>query len=118
MLGAVLHFGIACTWSALFAVAARYWGPLSRLLTRPKGPVIAGFAYGGLVWLAMDLIVLLGRAPTAPVMSWVFAANFERQTAMIGLPIALIVGRAAQRSGRALVPTASGATVHVRRRAR
>lgn len=117
VLGAVLHFGIACAWSLLFAIAARSWGPLGRLLARPRGPVIAGLTYGGFVWLAMDLVVApLSRARMTPVLSWVFAANLAQHTVMVGLPIALIVGRAVRRAAEPL-PPAPTRVVYVRRRA-
>jgi hypothetical protein len=115
LLGGVLHFGIACAWTVLFAGTARRWRPLSRLLTRPRGPVLAGLAYGGFVWLAMDLVVLpLSRARMTPVLSWVFAANFVQHTVMVGLPIALIVGGAV-RGGAGAPSRVPTGVVRVRR---
>lgn len=114
LLGAVLHWSIGCIWSALFAIAVRSWAPLGRRLASAKGLVSLGLAYGGFVWLAMDLVVLpLSRARMTPVASWVFAANFVQHTIMVGLPIALIVGRAFTPALAAV--QASAGVVRVRR---
>jgi hypothetical protein len=58
ILGAALHYFIALSWTALFVLASLRF-PVLR-----QRPVIAGLVYAGLVWLAMNKVVVpLSRAP-------------------------------------------------------
>jgi hypothetical protein len=84
-LGAVLHFFIAMTWAVAFAVAAqhfpaRWW----------RAPAAVGLAYGALVWLFMDFVVLgLSRADVDPPWDWGFWVQLAIHMSCVGLPIAL-----------------------------
>lgn len=57
-LGVLIHFTIAITWTAIFYVASR------RLMVLRERPIVSGIAYGGLVYLIMNFVVLpLTRVP-------------------------------------------------------
>ncbi len=84
LLGVVLHFGIAALWAALFWVLSR------RLPLTGKAVVPAGLAYGLLVYLGMNCVVLPLSAlhvplRLPPLLSWPAAAHLL----LVGLPIAL-----------------------------
>ncbi len=87
-LGLGLHFLIAFGAAAVFYAASRWWRGLV------ERPIVSGLAYGGAVWLFMNLVVLpLSATPTKsfPPPQWgvVLAAHLL----CVGLPIALLVRR-------------------------
>lgn len=90
ILGVVLHYVIALTWTAVFYAASR------RLAILGRRPVICGLLYGGAVYLFMNLIVLpLSGVPhvraamtAASRINGVLAVMF-----CIGLTISLLVRR-------------------------
>jgi hypothetical protein len=56
------------------------------------GAVLAGLAFGMLVWVVMDLVVLkLSRTGSLPPSHPRFWINLAQHAVMVGLPIALIV---------------------------
>ena len=60
-LGVILHYTIALAWTAAFVLASL------RIPVLGRRPVISGLAYGLLVYLVMNLIVLpLSRVPPRP----------------------------------------------------
>lgn len=98
-LGLVLHFTIAYTWTTLYFLASRAWPWLRRRVETTRGAVQAGVAFGLLVWLVMDLVVLpLSRATPTPVWSLPFALQLIWHPVGVGLPIALITRESRARS--------------------
>ncbi|HEY6447553.1 MAG TPA: hypothetical protein VIY53_13915 [Acidobacteriaceae bacterium] len=94
-LGVAIHYAIALTWTAVYATAALRW----RLLV--ERPVICGLIYGGIVYLAMNLVVLpLTRVPHAHAAMTV-ASRVSGVLALlfcIGVTVALLVRRDAMRA--------------------
>lgn len=94
LLGVAIHYAIAIIWTALFYLASR------RLTVLVRRPVVSGLAYGGLVYLVMNSIVLpLTRVPHAPA-AMTLASRVSGVLALlfcIGLTVALLTrGLAAQ----------------------
>lgn len=87
MLGILLHYFIALTWTAVFFVASE-----NLLILRQK-PVVSGLTYGVVVYLIMNFIVLpLSRIPQG-VASTSLAARVNGVLAVvicIGLAISLL----------------------------
>jgi uncharacterized membrane protein YagU involved in acid resistance len=78
----------------VFYVAARQVGALRRR------PIVAGLAYGVVVWLVMNLVVLpLSAVRQGPFNPAQAAVGMAMLMCCIGLPIALIVGRAIEIEG-------------------
>jgi hypothetical protein len=90
VLGVLLHYFIALSWTAVFFVASQ------KLLILRRKPVISGLVYGVLVYLFMNLIVLpLSRIPRG-VASTSLPARVNGVLAVvicIGLAIALLTRR-------------------------
>lgn len=81
--GLLFHYVIATGWALLFTLA---WPRL------PKRPLPVGIAYGALVWLLMNKVVVpLSRVPAfdAPLLQK--AKAMAILMVCIGIPIALIV---------------------------
>lgn len=88
-LGVALHYGIALVWAALFCVAALRLPALLRLAT------VAGLAYGFVVYVGMNQVVLPLSALHTP--AWppkVDAGALAAHCLVFGLPIALVARRA------------------------
>lgn len=87
--GLLVHFGImACMAGAYMAVAQR----VPALL---RHPVLAGLAYGLLLWLVMYWVVKPLRWPDAPLPHTLYeiANALFSHCLLVGLPIALIAAR-------------------------
>src|SRR6476620_11260700 len=94
VLGAVLHFTIALTWSTVYLIAWRRSEALQRLTTTVGGTIVVGLAFGEFIWLFMRLIVMeLSRIQTGSLNSWIFWVQVAIHPIVVGIPIAFIVGR-------------------------
>ena len=112
-LGLALHCVVALGWTLVFFFALRLWPWLRRTTASTRGAVLAGLAYGVVVWLLMDSVVLpLSRARATPVTQPWFWIQLATHPFVVGLPIALILGRAGRSAAVVEAPpvrqTASG----------
>lgn len=87
--GLFVHFGIMAVMVAAYMIAARRVPPLLR------HPVLAGLAYGVLLWLIMYWLVKPLRWPDAPLPHTLYdiANALFSHCVLVGLPIALIAWR-------------------------
>jgi hypothetical protein len=93
LLGAGFHLLIAYSWTVAFYLAVRNFDALHRAARTTGGRIALGLAYGVVVYLLMDLVVLkLSRAHSTPPTDWKFYVNLVQHMVMIGLPIARIIG--------------------------
>ena len=96
-LGLALHACVALGWTLVFFLLLRYWPSLRRWTASTRGAVLAGLVYGAAVWLFMDFVVLpLSRAHATPVTAAWFWIQLATHPFVVGLPIALILGRASR----------------------
>jgi hypothetical protein len=88
-LGLFLHFFIACTMALTYYLAARRWSVLARR------PVPLGIAYGLLLYVVMNFVVVPLSAASAGSRdpTWI-ALTVAVHAFLIGLPIALFASRA------------------------
>jgi uncharacterized membrane protein YagU involved in acid resistance len=93
VLGLLCHFGLAFAWAGGFVAAAARW---PRLVRRP---VLAGTAFGVLVFFAMRLVVLPLSAFPHPVSFRPLATGLDLLSHMFlfGTPIALAAARSIAR---------------------
>ena len=89
-LGIVCQFGLSLLWAAIFAVAARQLPGLARR------PLLAGIAFGIVVFFCMRLVVLPLSAYPRPVSFKPLATVLDLLSHMFlfGTPIALSISRA------------------------
>jgi hypothetical protein len=86
--GLAFHYMIATGWALLFVLVYQRVAALSRW------PVPAGLAYGVLVWLGMNLVVVpLSNTPKIPLTAFRIALGGSIIMVCVGLPIALVVRR-------------------------
>lgn len=96
VLGLALHSMIALVWTLIFFLLTTRLQGLRRLVSTMRGRVLAGLAWGPIIWLLMDFVVLpLSRARPTPTSSPTFYINLLQHALMIGLPMAVMLGRPA-----------------------
>ena len=100
-LGLVLHVCVALGWTLLFLFLLERWSRLRAWVQTSGGAIAVGLAYGAVVWLLMDSIVLpLSRARVTPPTAPWFWIQLLTHPVVVGLPIVWIVSGAAQRTRR------------------
>ncbi|HEX8308023.1 MAG TPA: hypothetical protein VF645_06340 [Allosphingosinicella sp.] len=96
--GLAVHFAIMACMAGAYMVAA------SRIPALLRHPILAGIAYGLLLWLVMYWIVLPNRfGMPLPNTVWAVSNQLFSHCILTGIPIALVARRylAAPRAGRA-----------------
>jgi hypothetical protein len=93
VIGVLMHFLVAFTWSAvfLFVVLRSPW--IRGLLASPYGVLKVAALYGPFIWMVMSLVVipvLAHRAPTITVRWWI---QFFGHIFFVGIPIVAASGR-------------------------
>ena len=91
--GLFLHFAMSVLWAAMFVMASR------RLPAFHRSPVLAGMAFGVVVFLAMRLVVLPLSAFPHPVRFPPLATALDLLSHMFffGVPIALAASKVPER---------------------
>lgn len=99
--GLLTHYAIMACMAAAYILTAARLPPLARR------PILAGAAYGLLLWLIMYWIVRPLRWPAAPLPDslWDFANQLFSHIILVGIPIALVAARGARIMARWRTPT-------------
>jgi hypothetical protein len=93
VLGLSLHVVIAFGWTVLFFLLTARVAVLRKLVATPGGRILAGLAWGPIIWLAMDIVVLpLSQARPTPTTSPTFYINLMQHALLIGLPMSWMLG--------------------------
>ena len=105
-LGLLLHLGIALGWTLVFLILLQRSPRLRVWTSSTRGAVLVGLVYGAAVWLLMDGVVLpLSRARVVPPTAPWFWIQLATHPFVVGLPIALIVGRHRKQAAPLLTST-------------
>jgi hypothetical protein len=92
LLGLVMHFSVAFTWSAIFLVLVSRSSRLRSILDSPYGVFKVAAIYGPCIWIIMSLVViplLVHRFPAITVRWFIqLAGHFP----FVGLPIVASIG--------------------------
>lgn len=93
LIGVLMHFGVAFTWSAVFLVLVMRWGRVRQVLASPWGVLKVAAVYGPFIWLMMSLVVIpafTGRLPTLTSRWWV---NFFGHIPFVAVPMLWAIAR-------------------------
>ena len=91
-LGLALHFTVAHAWAAVYFLALRASSLLRRLVEAPVRAAVVGMAYGIVVWLMMNLVVIpFTRTRPTAVTARSFLPVLVGHMFVVGLPIALVI---------------------------
>lgn len=94
-LGLALHICVATGWATVYYVLLRAW-PRFRALAGGRSALALGVAFGAVVWLVMNLVVVrLTLARPTAVFSWLFLVNLAGHMVVVGPPIAMLMKREA-----------------------
>ena len=88
LLGLLMHFCVAFTWSALFVFIVMRLGWVQRLVASPYGIIKVAALYGPFVWLVMSLVVIpifVGHWP--PTFTYRWWVQLIGHFPFVGLPI-------------------------------
>lgn len=87
-MGVLIHYAIAVAWVALFFFA------YSALRIGSVKTSVAGLAFGLIVWLVMNLIVLpMSHVPKMPLQSTQVAVSVLIVVLLVGLPTSIMARR-------------------------
>jgi hypothetical protein len=90
LLGIAMHFGVALTWAAIFAIGAMRLDWVQKLAHSRYGVVKIAAVYGPLIWMAMSLVVipvLTHRPPSITSRWW---TQFFGHVPFVAMPIVAI----------------------------
>lgn len=88
ILGALLHYGIAYTWTTLFFFL------YARVPFFAQNTILSGIGYGCCIWLVMTVVVLpLSQTPKRPFNLTQVFINAVILVLCIGIPLALIASK-------------------------
>ena len=74
LIGVVMHFGVAFTWSAVFLFLVMRWARVREVLASPWGVLKVATVYGPFIWMVMSLLVIpgfTGRSPNITARWWI-----------------------------------------------
>jgi len=74
LIGVLMHFGVALTWTAVFLFLVMRSAKVREILASPWGVLKVAAVYGPFIWLVMSLVVIplfTGRPPNITVRWWV-----------------------------------------------
>lgn len=100
VVGLLMHFSVAFSWSAVFLFAVARSPRLRGVLATPYGRLKTASVYGPVVWLVMSLVViplLLHRPPRIGGRWWV---ELLGHIPFVGLPIVASIAEPSPRQPR------------------
>ncbi|HSE51002.1 MAG TPA: hypothetical protein VLB00_02375 [Gemmatimonadales bacterium] len=74
LIGVLMHFGVAFTWSAVFLFLVMRWDRVREVLASPWGVLKVAAVYGPFIWMVMSLLVIptfTGRPPNLTARWWI-----------------------------------------------
>jgi hypothetical protein len=87
LIGLLMHFGVAFTWSAVFLFLVLRWERIRGLLASHHGVLKVAALYGPFIWMVMSLVVipaLTHRPPRITLRWWV---QWFGHIPFVGIPI-------------------------------
>jgi len=95
LIGVLLHFGVAFTWSAVYLYLIMRSARVQGVLASPYGVLKVAALYGPFIWLVMSLVVipsLTHRPPTITSRWWI---QLFGHIPFVALPMVASIGRGA-----------------------
>jgi hypothetical protein len=91
-LGVACHIVIAFTWTAIYYLASRRLSAIRQFASSNAGNLITGLAFGAVMWLGMDFIVLpVSAAKQTPPGTWQFWLQLGWHIVGLGPPLVRIL---------------------------
>jgi hypothetical protein len=93
LVGVLMHFGVAFTWSALFLFSVSRLTWIQRLLKSRGGVVKVASLYGPAIWMVMSLLVIPVSTRRLPTINYRWWIQFFGHIPFVGLPIVASIAR-------------------------
>ena len=93
LIGLLMHFSVALTWSTVFLLAWLASAAIRRAVSSMGGALAVACVYGPCIWMVMSFLViptLTHRPPTVNFRWWV---QFFGHIPFVALPIVATIGR-------------------------
>ena len=93
VIGVIMHFSVAFTWTAVFLFVAMRSAWIRGVLSTRHGVLKIAALYGPLIWMTMSLVViplLVHRPPSITFRWWI---QLIGHIPFVGLPIVWSIGR-------------------------
>jgi hypothetical protein len=87
LLGLVVHFAVALTWSAVFLLLVRRSAWLRRVVNSPHGVIKVAAVYGPLIWITMSRVAIPAVTHTMPAITYRWWIQLAGHVVFVGLPI-------------------------------
>jgi hypothetical protein len=87
LLGLLMHFTVAFTWSAVFLLLVTRIPSLARALQSPSGAAAVAVVYGPMIWVVMSLIVIPLLTGNATPITVRWTIQLAGHAVFVGLPI-------------------------------
>jgi hypothetical protein len=87
LVGVLMHFGVAFTWSALFLFVVSRLTWIQRLLESRRGVIKVASLYGPAIWMVMSLVVIPAFTRRPPTINYRWWIQFFGHIPFVGLPI-------------------------------
>ena len=103
LIGVLMHFGVAFTWSAIFLFLVMRSAKVREILASPWGVLKVAAVYGPFIWLFMSLVVIplfTGRPPNITVRWWV---QLIGHIPFVATPMLWAIGRPSPRRADGLL---------------
>lgn len=87
LIGVLMHFVVAFTWSAVFLFLVLRWGRVREVLASPWGVLKVSAVYGPFIWMVMSLLLIpafTGRFPAITSRWWI---NFLGHIPFVAMPM-------------------------------
>jgi hypothetical protein len=92
LIGVLMHFGVAFTWSAVFLFLVMRWGWVRQVLASPWGVLKVAAIYGPFIWMVMSLLVIPGFTGRSPAISTRWWVNFFGHIPFVAMPMLWVAG--------------------------
>jgi hypothetical protein len=91
-LGVACHILIAFLWTSVYFIASRRWSSVREFASSNGGTLVTGLAFGALIWLGMDFVVIpLSAARFTPPTNWQFWLQLGWHVVGLGPPLVRIL---------------------------
>jgi hypothetical protein len=93
LLGLLLHFGVAFSWSVVFVLLLVRSGWIRGLVTSWRGVIMVAAAYGPFIWMVMSLAVIPLFTHRPPAITFRWWVQFFGHFPFVGIPIVASISR-------------------------
>lgn len=93
LVGLLLHFCVALTWTTVFLIIWMVSDAVRRLSSSLGGAVVLACVYGPIIWMAMSFVVIQTFTHKPPTINFRWWVQFFGHIPFVAFPIVATIGR-------------------------